>query len=97
MIAKSRHRLKAPTPAGDQRGTYVSKGKLEGFAATMTQLAKEIANVTGRPVTDATNLTGHYDFLLQWSPEEDATGPTIFTALQEQLGLRLDAGKSRWM
>ena len=53
----------------------------------------------------ATNLTGTFDFDLQWTPDQipgggrgpipiapfDADGPSLFTALQEQLGLRLDA------
>jgi uncharacterized protein (TIGR03435 family) len=52
---------------------------------------------------DNTGLKGKYDVTLQWTPDdmssghEDAaaadTGPTIYTALQEQLGLRLDSTK----
>jgi uncharacterized protein (TIGR03435 family) len=52
---------------------------------------------TGRTVIDKTGLTGLYDFELHWTPE-DATpaqalqysGPSIFTAVQEQLGLKLE-------
>lgn len=46
----------------------------------------------GRPVVDMTGLKGAYDFTLKWS--SDATGPSIFTALQDQLGLRLEARKT---
>jgi uncharacterized protein (TIGR03435 family) len=49
-------------------------------------------------VIDKTNLKGLYDFRLQFTPEAFSgntagTGPSIFTALQEQLGLRLESTK----
>jgi bla regulator protein BlaR1 len=62
---------------------------------------------TGRPVADMTGLKGKYDFHLEWAPDAnrnslpadsaanqqpaDAGGVSIFTALQQQLGLKLDA------
>jgi uncharacterized protein (TIGR03435 family) len=62
---------------------------------------------TGRPVVDATGLQGKYDFRLEWAPDArpnslppdgavnqqpaDTGGISIFTALQQQLGLKLDA------
>jgi uncharacterized protein (TIGR03435 family) len=52
----------------------------------------------GRPVVDMTGIKGAYDFTLKWSPDVDLadghTSPSIFTALQEQLGLRLEARKT---
>jgi hypothetical protein len=45
----------------------------------------------GRPVLDRTGISGLYDFTLGWMPDDAA--PSLFTALQEQLGLRLDAQK----
>jgi uncharacterized protein (TIGR03435 family) len=63
----------------------------------------------GRPVEDETGLLGHYDLKLDWTPDEMAIsstpsadnpssaaalgGPSIFTALEEQLGLKLKAKK----
>jgi len=55
----------------------------------------------GRIVIDKTGLTGLYSFTLNWSPQRlnapaspDATGPSLFTALREQLGLRLEPSKA---
>jgi uncharacterized protein (TIGR03435 family) len=59
--------------------------------------------VLDRPVVDKTGLKGRYDFDLQWAPDEtqfggevpvappDASSPPFFTAIREQLGLRLVA------
>jgi uncharacterized protein (TIGR03435 family) len=43
-----------------------------------------------QPIVDKTGLTGTFDFTLQWS---DSEGPSLFTALQEQLGLKLEPQK----
>ena len=47
-----------------------------------------------RPLVDKTGLSGHYDFKLKWSPEDISTGsegtePELFTAMREQLGLKV--------
>ncbi len=62
---------------------------------TMPMLAKRLERQVGRTVNDMTGLAGAYDFTLEWSPEQtsDSTLPSIFTALQEQVGLKLDSAK----
>jgi uncharacterized protein (TIGR03435 family) len=71
---------------------------------TMAQFAAWLKSFTGagRTVIDKTGLTGEYDFTLKWTgqplkgkevEDSDSGGPTIFTALQEQLGLRLVSQK----
>jgi bla regulator protein blaR1 len=58
----------------------------------------------GRTIENQTGLTGNYDFTMRWTPdqgagvsasnsEEDSSAPSIFTALQEQLGLKLESTK----
>jgi len=47
----------------------------------------------GRKILDRTGLTGAYDLTLKWDPT-DATGPSLFTAIQEQLGLKLESTKA---
>lgn len=51
----------------------------------------------GHPVVDQTGLTGAYDLTMQWAPGNtpppDSTDPPLFTALQEQLGLKLELKK----
>jgi uncharacterized protein (TIGR03435 family) len=72
------------------------RGKITGLGATMTQLVSWFSNANGvdRPVLDRTGLNGRYDFTLEWSALQadsgsDSSGPDIFTAMVEQLGLKL--------
>jgi uncharacterized protein (TIGR03435 family) len=48
----------------------------------------------GRPVVDKTGLEGSYDCEATWSREgSDGPGPSFFTAIQEQMGLKLESSK----
>jgi uncharacterized protein (TIGR03435 family) len=87
----------------DANGVLMMKGrgKITGTGATMEQLIGWFSNANGvdRPVVDQTGLGGRYDFTLEWSiprlnqPADDS-GPSIFTAMREQLGLRLEPKKA---
>jgi uncharacterized protein (TIGR03435 family) len=47
-----------------------------------------------RPIVDKTGLKGNYDFKLEWNLDEnDPSGISLFTAIKEQLGLKLDSAK----
>jgi len=71
--------------------------------ATLMQFAAMMQRaVVDRAVVDNTGLSGTYDFDLEWTPDEsqfggnlprtvESTKPSLFTAMQEQLGLRLEA------
>jgi uncharacterized protein (TIGR03435 family) len=62
---------------------------------TMSRLAEYLSGQADRPVIDRTGLTGDYDFVVEWATDEvpGSSAPSIFTALQEQVGLRLEATK----
>ena len=57
---------------------------------TMAQLASMLAFAAQQPVVDRTGLSGEYDFTLHWGQE---LGPTLQTAVREQLGLKLEPQK----
>jgi uncharacterized protein (TIGR03435 family) len=66
--------------------------------ATMERVAALLASSLARPINDATDLKGKYDFTVKWimdwgPPSPDDSGPDIFQALQEQLGLKLEPKK----
>lgn len=83
---------------------YPQKIVLPARNATMADFVSLLQRaVLDRPVVDRTGLTGRYDFDLAWAPDEtqfggavpvapaDAESPPFFTAIEQQLGLRLEA------
>lgn len=65
---------------------------------TMHEFALALQFYMGEPVVDHTGLVGRWDFELKWSPDEmralpENAAPGVFTAVQEQLGLKLEPGK----
>ena len=98
MVAKRGAKMRAVETFGRQHGIYTEgRGRIQGFAATTEMLARELAGITGQMVVDQTNLNGMYDWTLEWAAgrdEDPAAGPTLDTALKEQLGLELKPGKA---
>jgi uncharacterized protein (TIGR03435 family) len=88
-------------------GMRIGAGQMMAGGFPLSQLAFSLAQMVQRVVLDRTGLTGNYDLELTYTPDQmpqgtpppgapapppiDPNGPSIFTALQEQLGLRLDA------
>ncbi len=77
-----------------------SPGKYEAFGVPARWLASQLSNELGRPVHDATGLTGSYDITLHYRPQEaavagddDGNASSVFSAVQDQLGLKLVASK----
>jgi uncharacterized protein (TIGR03435 family) len=90
-------------------GTTVNHGRdhieVEG-SNSAALLAEELSKEVGRDVVDKTGIIGRYDLKLRWTPDDSAapasdgaaspaadSGPSIFTALEEQLGLKLEPAK----
>jgi uncharacterized protein (TIGR03435 family) len=104
-VARNGPKLHAAEPG--QGRTSGDAGRLDAKAISIKKLADLLARMAGTPVVDATGLGGVYDFVLEWSPDESfrmpgapaegagaASGaPSLSTALEEQLGLKLTGGK----
>jgi uncharacterized protein (TIGR03435 family) len=87
----------------------MGRGEISAQGVKISGLAQSLSNAVGRTVIDKTDLKGVYNYELKWTPDEnqgagfkgpgdapppaDANGPSIFTALQEQLGLKLESQK----
>src|ERR1039458_9396351 len=80
-------------------------GRIVSSAMPISSLASYLTQRMGRPVFDATGLNGKYDYTVTFTQEslpvggppprpDDASGLTIFAALEKQLGLRLESKKS---
>jgi uncharacterized protein (TIGR03435 family) len=96
-----------PVGAGPDRppcGLMQRPGVLMAGAMTMGEFARALAPQVNRFVLDRTGITGPFDLDVQFTPDEttpvppgasplpvDPAGPSLFTALQEQLGIRLNA------
>src|SRR5262249_43050386 len=81
----------------------MERGRIDAFGARMQPLSNALATVLDRPVIDKTGLTGVFDIHLAFTPDLGSAadpaassdlGPSVFTALQEQLGLKLESAKA---
>jgi uncharacterized protein (TIGR03435 family) len=83
--------------AESESGLHSSLGNVRAHAdgaVSMAALAAFLSGRLDRPVLDRTRLSGPYTMALNWAPdalENAGAGPSLFTALQEQLGLKLTA------
>ncbi len=85
---------------GDHPGsgvTWMSNDELVAKGISMRRLGESLEDMAGRPIIDKTGLTGVYDIQLKWGfdkPDDagDVSAP-VFTALQDQLGLKLQVAK----
>ncbi|HWC96284.1 MAG TPA: TIGR03435 family protein [Candidatus Sulfopaludibacter sp.] len=85
-------------PKGTSPDLFSNGHHVTCVSASMAFFAKVfLTGQAGRPVEDKTGVQGQFDFSLDWAPDEvspaDTAAPSLFTALQEQLGLKLEAGK----
>ncbi len=87
-----------PLPAERKPGGgRFGRGEITLHGRPVAVLAHFLSQFAGRTVIDKTGLAGNYDIDLKWTPEDQQgtpdAGPTIFTAIQEQLGLKLISTK----
>lgn len=94
VIAKNGPKLKESAPDEGGLSNY-SPGKISAKSTLMTGLVVSLSGNVGRVVIDKTGLSGKYDFELTWAPDNQPdAGPSIFSALQGQLGLKLESSKA---
>ena len=90
-------RLSLPAP-GLVIETRNGRARVTAREVPLTKFADLLSGQLGRPVVDMTDLNGNYSFVLYFAPEgpnaSDGPDPGIFSAVQEQLGLRLEARKA---
>jgi uncharacterized protein (TIGR03435 family) len=116
VVGKAGSKMKvseAPAAGGTSMRMQPGKATMNATGVSMTQLVDMLANQVERPIVDGTELTGKYDFTLEFAPEmrnvpgmpmmagggpggppEGESAPSLFTAVQEQLGLRLEPKKA---
>jgi uncharacterized protein (TIGR03435 family) len=95
VVAKSGLKMKEAAP--DQPFGYrMGLGKITGQSVVIASLIGSLSHPAGRLIIDKTGLTGRYQVDLTWAWDDDpnATGPSLFTALQEQLGLKLESARA---
>jgi uncharacterized protein (TIGR03435 family) len=93
-------------PNGPPNNQYSTSAWMRETNATMAELAAELQNILDKPVVDQTRLTGRWDVFFRWTPDESQFGgkvtpptdnssapPGLFTAIQEQTGLKLQSAK----
>jgi uncharacterized protein (TIGR03435 family) len=93
VIAKGGPKLK-PT-AGVSENGMIYPGGLRIMNQQLGGLAGALRSPADRPVVDKTGIDGNYDFTLSYAQDDDASSslPSLFTALQEKFGLRLESSK----
>ena len=96
IVAKHGPRLQ-PTKGAPFPGfrSNVSPGNLKGLNWSMDDLATYTSSLLGEPVANETAIPGRYDFSIEYAPDDAPSSdlPSLFTAMQETLGLRLVSRK----
>jgi len=106
VVARGGHKLRPNlSPDGSPQNTSRGLAMYKAVRTSTEFIAQGLSEITRRPVHDETGLEGYFDFEMKWTPDAPPAapdsaepkpaevGPTLFTALQEQLGLKLEAKK----
>jgi uncharacterized protein (TIGR03435 family) len=111
VVGKQRPNLHASTEPNGGPHTFLSTGQFTAQDRTLGEIARalteQLSRELGRIIVDQTELKGRYDVTLKWTPDVGAapmkddnaspapSGPSIFTAIQEQLGLKLESTRTK--
>jgi uncharacterized protein (TIGR03435 family) len=98
VVAKTGPKLRASEGDGSSN-VKTGRGTLRAAGLSMERFASSLSTILDAPVVDSTGLTAGYDFTLEWRPDmaadvnEGLGQPSLYTALQERLGLKLESRK----
>jgi uncharacterized protein (TIGR03435 family) len=105
VVAKNGMKVR-PVDAGGGSRSNSNRGRITAERLSMAKFAETLSRILRSPVVDRTATAGVFSFQLEWTPDNadaatpDGTppdisnsGPSLFTALPERLGLRLEAQK----
>jgi uncharacterized protein (TIGR03435 family) len=102
VVGKKVAKLRDATEGSDASGNKFLIGQIASNHISMTMLATLLSRFTGQTVLDMTGFKGEYDLKLDWTPDNPAAaaainaaadGPSLFAAVEQQLGLKLDVRK----
>lgn len=104
VVAKGGHKLQPPSVSEHNTSSNTSmgtgRGSFSALGADMQLLTTQLSNILGRKVVDETGIEGRHDFKVEWTPDEAAASAagneskgSLFVALQEQRGLKLESKK----
>jgi uncharacterized protein (TIGR03435 family) len=99
IVGKNGAKLKISDPNARESGFVQATPDglhMETKKGSMERLARQLSSSAGRPVIDKTGLAGTYEYTLDWFPATripppESNVPSMFIAVQEQLGLRLES------
>jgi uncharacterized protein (TIGR03435 family) len=107
VVARGGPKMPSAGNGADPNDARAMDGVIDANAWTMSSLARQLSGNVGLPVTDKTNLSGSYKVVLHWSPAgpnghissgadmaEDPNVVSLFSALQDQVGLQLKAANA---
>ena len=94
IVAKSGPKL-TPAKEGVTPHAQMLSNGMQAYNVDTGHFAQILSHPAGGPVVDKTGIAGNYDIKLSYAPANDSNSslPSLFTALQEQLGLKLESQK----
>jgi uncharacterized protein (TIGR03435 family) len=111
VVGKKGPKIHASTEPNNGPHTFLSTGQFIAQDRTLEEIARaltqQLSTELGRVIIDQTEIKGRYDITLKWTPDvgaapmkydnasQGSSGPSIFTAIQEQLGLKLEPTRAQ--